>query len=59
MSIKNNNMHKIPQYDPSKLDHPRKLVRSSIRGNYGTSLKLTLEDLLQGIYKSEAKTIQV
>lgn len=32
MAIKNNNMRKIPNYDPEHLDHLRKLIKGFIRG---------------------------
>lgn len=36
MAIRNNNMRKIPNYDPEHLDHLRKLIRGFIRGNFKT-----------------------
>ena len=32
MAIRNNNMRKIPNYDPEHLEHLRKLIRNYIRG---------------------------
>lgn len=34
LAIKNNNMRKIPNYDPEHLEHLRKLVRNYIRSKY-------------------------
>ncbi|XP_033227249.1 nucleolar MIF4G domain-containing protein 1 [Belonocnema kinseyi] len=48
MAIKNNNMNKIPQYDPSVLEHLKKVLKTLIRtGNGISQLNITLEDLLQ------------
>ena len=50
LAIKNNNMNKIPQYDPSVLEHLKKILKTLIRkGNGISQLNITLEDLLQGI----------
>lgn len=54
LKIKNNNMSKLPQYDPSHSEHLKKIIKTMIRkGNYVTELKISLEDLLNGkhIYK--------
>lgn len=49
LAIKNNNMTKIPQYDPSHVEHLKKLMKSLVRkGNYVTQLNISLEDLLKG-----------
>ncbi|KAL4222707.1 Nucleolar MIF4G domain-containing protein 1 [Mactra antiquata] len=47
MAIRNNNMRKIPNYDPEHLDHLRKLIRNYIRGGkFGDNqLNISLEDL--------------
>ncbi|KAL3832507.1 hypothetical protein ACJMK2_024144 [Sinanodonta woodiana] len=47
LAIKNNNMRKIPNYDPEHLEHLRKLIRNYIRGSkFGEGqLKITLDDL--------------
>ncbi|KAG7197752.1 hypothetical protein KM043_001576 [Ampulex compressa] len=48
LAIKNNNICKIPQYDPSHVEHLKKVLRSIIRkGNEISQLNVTLEDLLQ------------
>ncbi|GBP49521.1 Nucleolar MIF4G domain-containing protein 1 homolog [Eumeta japonica] len=48
MAIKNNNLNKIPNYDPSYSEQLKKLTKGVIRrGNYVTSLNITLEDLLK------------
>lgn len=47
LAIKNNNVSKIPQYDPSHMEHLRKVIRSVIRkGNAITQFNVSLEDLL-------------
>ncbi|KAK3603642.1 hypothetical protein CHS0354_017359 [Potamilus streckersoni] len=47
LAIRNNNMRKIPNYDPEHLEHLRKLIRNYIRGSkFGEGqLKITLDDL--------------
>ena len=34
MAVRNNNMRKIPNYDPEHLEHLKKLIRNYIRGLY-------------------------
>ena len=52
LAIKNNNMTKIPNYDPSHIEHLKKLMKGLLRkGNYVTELKISLEDLLKGKVK--------
>lgn len=47
LAIKNNNMSKIPNYDPSLYDHFRKLLKSFTHaGKYITTLNITMEDIL-------------
>ena len=48
MAIKNNNMRKIPNYDPSHLDHLRKLLHSYTRSSRSadSQLRISLSDLL-------------
>lgn len=47
-AIKNNNVSKIPQYDPSLVEHFRKLLKQFVRaGKYVTTLAITMEDLLK------------
>lgn len=49
LAIKNNNISKIPQYDPSHVEHLKKVLKSVIRkGNTITQFNVTLEDLLHG-----------
>ena len=36
MAVRNNNMRKIPNYDPEHLEHLKKLIRNYIRGLYQT-----------------------
>jgi len=50
LAIKNNNISKIPQYDPSRIEHLKKILKSFIhKGNSVTQFNVTLEDLLEGI----------
>ncbi|XP_053374395.1 nucleolar MIF4G domain-containing protein 1 homolog [Mercenaria mercenaria] len=55
MAIRNNNMRKIPNYDPEHLDHLRKLIKTYIRGGqFGDNqLHITLEDLLNAEEKGK------
>ena len=32
MAIKNNNMRKIPSYDPTHIDHLRKVIKGLLKG---------------------------
>lgn len=51
LAIKNNNVSKIPQYDPSHIEHLKKVIRSVIRkGNMITQFNVSLQDLLRGKY---------
>ncbi|XP_026825307.1 nucleolar MIF4G domain-containing protein 1 homolog isoform X1 [Ooceraea biroi] len=48
LAIKNNNMSKIPQYDPSQIEHLKKILKNFIhKGNSVTQFNVTLEDLLE------------
>lgn len=48
MAIKNNNMSKIPQYDPSHTEHLRKIMKNFIhKGKSIVKLNISLEDLLK------------
>ena len=48
LAIKNNNVNKIPQYDPSLAEHLRKTLKTLlVNGKYVTTLNITLEDLLK------------
>lgn len=50
LAIKNNNMSKIPQYDPTQIEHLKKILKSFIhKGNSVTQFNVTLEDLLEGM----------
>lgn len=52
LAIKNNNMSRIPDYDPELVEHLRKVLRGLLRPNYQVSeLKISLEDLLMGMCK--------
>lgn len=52
MAIKNNNVSKIPQYDPSHIEHLKKLMKSFIhKGKSIVKLNISLEDLLKGNFK--------
>ncbi|XP_012175846.2 nucleolar MIF4G domain-containing protein 1 homolog [Bombus terrestris] len=47
LAIKNNNINKIPQYDPSHVEHLKKVIKSVIRkGNIITQFNVSLMDLL-------------
>ncbi|PBC25649.1 Nucleolar MIF4G domain-containing protein [Apis cerana cerana] len=47
LAIKNNNINKIPQYDPSHVEHLKKVIKNIIRkGNTITQFNVSLEDLL-------------
>lgn len=47
LAIKNNNINKIPQYDPSHVEHLKKVMKSVIRkGNTVTQFNVSLDDLL-------------
>ncbi|XP_031844165.1 nucleolar MIF4G domain-containing protein 1 homolog [Nomia melanderi] len=47
LAIKNNNISKIPQYDPSHVEHLKKVIKNVIRkGNTITQFNVSLEDLL-------------
>ncbi|KAL0822057.1 hypothetical protein ABMA28_005425 [Loxostege sticticalis] len=48
MAVKNNNLTKIPNYEPTYAEHLKKMTRGIIRkGNYVTPLNIRLEDLLK------------
>ncbi|CAH3015813.1 unnamed protein product [Porites evermanni] len=49
-NLRNNNLRKIPGYDPSRLEHLRKVLRSLVRDSSqaaSNQLKISLEDLLK------------
>jgi len=47
MAIKNNNVSKIPNYDPSHFERLKKSLKSFIRdGNYVTEMKIGYKDLV-------------
>lgn len=59
LAIKNNNMSKIPQYDPSRIEHLKKILKSFIhKGNNVTQFNVTLEDLLEGMKNSTYNMIK-
>lgn len=48
LAIKNNNVNKIPQYDPTLAEHLRKILRSMlVNGKYVTTLNIRMDDLLK------------
>ncbi|KAJ6628988.1 Nucleolar MIF4G domain-containing protein 1 like, partial [Pseudolycoriella hygida] len=48
LAVKNNNVNKIPQYDPSLAEHLRKILKTlMVNGKYVTTLNITLDDLLK------------
>ena len=49
MAVRNNNMRKIPNYDPEHLEHLKKLIRNYIRGWY--HMKYTIFNLLSALEK--------
>lgn len=53
LALKNNNMSKISQYDPSQIEHLKKIIKNFIhKGNSVTQFNVTLEDLLEGKEKN-------
>lgn len=47
LAIKNNNVNKIPQYDPTVAEHLRKILKTLlVNGKYVMTLNISLEDLL-------------
>lgn len=54
MAIKNNNVSKIPQYDPSHTEHLKKLMKSFIHKSKSVvKLNISLEDLLKADEKGK------
>ncbi|XP_038222505.1 nucleolar MIF4G domain-containing protein 1 homolog [Zerene cesonia] len=48
LAVKNNNLSKIPNYDPTYVEHLKKMTKAVVRkGNYVTPLNIRLEDLLR------------
>lgn len=53
LAIKNNNMTKIPNYDPSHSEHLKKLMKGFLhKGICVTELRISLDDLLKGNFIS-------
>uniref|UniRef100_A0A182JQZ5 MI domain-containing protein n=1 Tax=Anopheles christyi TaxID=43041 RepID=A0A182JQZ5_9DIPT len=47
LAVKNNNMNKIPQYDPTLVEHFRKLLKGMITsGKYVSTLNIGIQDIL-------------
>ncbi|XP_058064783.1 nucleolar MIF4G domain-containing protein 1 homolog isoform X2 [Anopheles bellator] len=47
LAVKNNNMNKIPQYDPTLVEHFRKLLKGMITsGKYISTLNIGLQDIV-------------
>uniref|UniRef100_A0AAG5DRW4 MI domain-containing protein n=1 Tax=Anopheles atroparvus TaxID=41427 RepID=A0AAG5DRW4_ANOAO len=47
LAVKNNNMNKIPQYDPTLVEHFRKLLKGMIAsGKYVSTLNIGLQDII-------------
>lgn len=47
LAVKNNNMNKIPQYDPTLVEHFRKILKGMITsGKYVSTINIGLDDLL-------------
>eukprot|EP00088_Acartia_fossae_P050313 TRINITY_DN5628_c0_g1_i2.p1 TRINITY_DN5628_c0_g1~~TRINITY_DN5628_c0_g1_i2.p1 ORF type:complete len:821 (+),score=294.37 TRINITY_DN5628_c0_g1_i2:36-2465(+) len=46
LAVKNNNVNKIPNYDPSHFEHLKKILKTFIReGNFVSEMKIGLKDL--------------
>lgn len=46
-AVKNNNVNRIPNYDPTLAEHLRKFLKSlCVNGKYVTTLNIALDDLL-------------
>lgn len=46
-AIKNNNVNRIPNYDPSLAEHLRKILKTvCVNGKYVNTLNISLDDLL-------------
>lgn len=59
LAVKNNNMSKIPNYDPSHCEHLKKVLKGLLRkGSYISEIKISLEDLLKGQYFFLERTIK-
>ena len=50
LAIRNNNMRKIPNYDPSHVEHLKKLLRSLQRGENTASTNTTIITSLNYYY---------
>ena len=47
LAVKNNNVNKIPNYDPSHFEHLRKSLKSYVReGNFVTEMKIGLKVIM-------------
>uniref|UniRef100_A0A182Y6V6 Uncharacterized protein n=1 Tax=Anopheles stephensi TaxID=30069 RepID=A0A182Y6V6_ANOST len=47
LAVKNNNMNKIPQYDPTLVEHFRKLLKGMIAsGKYVSTLNIGIQDII-------------
>ncbi|XP_049540266.1 nucleolar MIF4G domain-containing protein 1 homolog [Anopheles darlingi] len=47
LAVKNNNMHKIPAYDPTLVEHFRKLLKGMItNGKYVSTMNIGLDDIV-------------
>ncbi|XP_059619832.1 nucleolar MIF4G domain-containing protein 1 homolog [Phlebotomus argentipes] len=54
VAVKNNNMLKIPNYDPSLAEHLRKLLKGILRNEkYVTTLNIRMDDLLAADQKGK------
>lgn len=47
LAVKNNNMHKIPNYDHTHLEHLQKLLQRFVKGSMQSELRISLQDLLK------------
>ena len=46
LAIRNNNVRKIPSYDPETAEHRRKLLRNYVRDASDRQLRISLADLM-------------
>lgn len=57
-SIKNNNVNKIPQYDPTLAEHLRKISKILfVNGKYVTTLNIKLDHLLNVSQRSTRQIV--
>jgi hypothetical protein len=52
LAVKNNNTLKMPNYDPELVTRLQKTMRMLTQGKTSDELKITLRDLLEGLWRS-------